>query len=70
MSEIAHFKVFCLERYKSKHRISGREAFSLFKEHGVLDYLGSFFNILHGFGDGYIVQEIELFIEARKVKSA
>lgn len=42
MSDIAHFKVFCLERYKSEHHMKGKEAFRLFKEYGVLDYLGSF----------------------------
>lgn len=66
MSNIAHFKVFCLERYKSKHQMKGSEAFRLFKEYGVLDYLDSFYDVLHTFGDQYIVSDIDEFIAARQ----
>ena len=62
MNDTAHFKVFCLERYKSKHRLKGDEAFRLFKEHAVLDYLGSFYDVLHTFGERYIVEDIEEYI--------
>jgi hypothetical protein len=65
MSETAQFKVFCLERYKSEHKLKGKEAFRLFKEYGVLDYLGSFYDVLHTFGHQYLVQDIDLFIETR-----
>jgi len=66
MSDTAHFKVFCLERYKSKHKMNGSEVFRLFKEYGVLDYLSSFYDILHTFGDQYIVSDIDEFIAARQ----
>ena len=66
MSDTAHFKVFCLERYKSVHNMKGNEAFRLFKEYGVLDYLGSFYDVLHSFGDRYIVADIDEFIAARQ----
>jgi hypothetical protein len=66
MSDTAHFKVFCLERYKSEHNLKGKDAFRLFQEYGVLDYLGSFYDVLHTFGDKSIVQDIDLFIEARQ----
>ena len=66
MSDTAHFKVFCLERYKSKHQMSGSETFRLFKEYGVFDYLGSFYDVLHTFGEQYIVSDIDEFITARQ----
>ncbi len=66
MSETARFKVFCLERYKNEHRMKGGEAFRLFKEYGVLDYLGAFYDVLHSFGDKYIVADIDEFIAARQ----
>jgi hypothetical protein len=66
MSKTAHFKVFCIERYKSKHHIKGKEAFRIFKEYGVLDYLTSFFDVLHTFGDKYIVADIDEFIASRQ----
>jgi hypothetical protein len=66
MSKTAHFKVFCIERYKSEHHIKGKEAFRIFKEYGVLDYLTSFYDVLHTFGDKYIVADIDEFIAARQ----
>ena len=66
MSDTAHFKVFCLELYKSEHSMKGKDAYCLFKEYGVLDYIGSFYNVLHSLGGKYIVQDIDLFIAARK----
>ncbi len=67
MSDIAQFKVFCLERYKSEHQLKGNDAFRLFKEYGVLDYIGSFYDVLHTFGERYIVADIDEFIAARRV---
>jgi len=67
MSKTAHFKVFCLERYKSEHRLTGKEAFRLFKEYGVLDYLTSFYDVLHSFGEKYIVSDIDDYIASRRV---
>ena len=66
MPEIVKFKAFCLERYKHSHQLNGREALDLFREYGVMDYLSSFFDVLHTFGDNYIVQDIDEFIAARK----
>ena len=66
MPEIIKFKVFCLERYKYTHGLKGHEALSLFKQYGVLDYLGSFYDVLHTFGHNYIVDDIDEFINARR----
>ena len=66
MPEVVKFKAFCLERYKYEHNLKGIEALLLFKEYGVMDYLDSFFDVLHTFGDSYIVADIDKFIEARK----
>ena len=68
MSDTAHFKVFCLERYKAEHNMNGNEAYNLFKEYGVLDYLTSFYDVLHSFGDRYIVSDIDKFITQRQPK--
>ncbi|MCL2421212.1 MAG: DUF3791 domain-containing protein [Defluviitaleaceae bacterium] len=65
MPKVVNFKAFCLERYKYEHDMNGRDAMALFKEYGVFDYISSFYDVLHSFGDKYIVQDIELFIKAR-----
>jgi len=66
MPEVIRFKAFCLERYKFAHNLTGKETLRLFKEHGVMDYIGSFYDILHTFGDNYIVADIDEFITARQ----
>jgi len=66
MQKVVNFKAFCLERYKYAHNLKGVETLRLFKQYGVLDYLGSFYDVLHTFGDRYIVADIDEFIEVRK----
>jgi len=66
MQDVVKFKAFCLERYKYAHNLKGIETFHLFKQYGVLDYLSSFYDVLHTFGDRYIVADIDEFIEVRK----
>jgi len=67
MSNTAHFKVFCIERYKSEHSMNGKDTFRLFKEYGVLEYLGAYYDVLHTFGEKYIIADIDKFIAARQV---
>ena len=66
MPEVVSFKAFCIEQYKYKHNMNGKDTFDLFKKYGVLDYLGKFYDVLHTFGAQYLVQDIDLFIEARQ----
>jgi hypothetical protein len=66
MRDTAHFKVFCLERYKSEHNMKGRDAYLIFKQYGVLDYIASFYDVLHTLGDRYIVSDIDEYIESRR----
>jgi uncharacterized protein YneR len=66
MPEIIGFKTFCIEQYKHEHNMTGAEAIRLFMRYGVLDYLASFFDVLHSFGGKYLVQDIDLYIQARQ----
>lgn len=66
MSRTMQFKVFCIEQYKQKHNMTGAEVMKRFKEFGVFDYLGSFYDVLHSAGAKYIVEDIDLFIAARQ----
>ena len=65
MPEVVKFKAFCLERYKHTHNLKGSEAFRIFKQYGVMDYIESFYDVLHTFGDQYIVADIDEFIATR-----
>ena len=66
MVEVVKFKAFCIEQYKYAHHMTGRETLRRFQQYGVMDYLDEFYDVLHSFGNEYIVQDIDLFIEARK----
>ena len=46
--------------------MNGEEAFCLFKEYGVLDYIDSFYDVLHTYGEQYIVADIDEFIKAQQ----
>lgn len=66
MSKTLEFKAFCFEAYRADKRLTGRETMTLFKKYGVLEYLGSCYDVLHTTGRAYIIEDIDLFINARK----
>jgi len=66
MEAIVRFQVFCIEQYKNAHHMRGNEAYQLFEKYGVMAYLSEFYDVLHSFGAEYLVQEIDLFVEARQ----
>jgi hypothetical protein len=64
MSERVRFLAYCIEIYKAAKHISGKRAYELFRDHGVLDYVMDSFGALHTTGANYIVNDIDEFIEA------
>ncbi len=66
MSKTLEFKAFCFEAYRAEKKLSGRETMNLFVKYGVLDYLGDCFDVLHTTGRAYIIEDIDIFINARK----
>ena len=65
MSKTLEFKVFCFEAYRAEKKISGKEAMKLFKKYGVLDYIEACYDVLHTTGRAYIIEDIDIFINAR-----
>ncbi|MHB8126596.1 MAG: DUF3791 domain-containing protein [Desulfitobacteriaceae bacterium] len=59
------FTVFCLESYKNAHHLTGKAALIVFNENKVFDYIKSFYDVLHSTGQGYIVEDIDLYINSR-----
>jgi hypothetical protein len=66
MSKTLEFKVFCFEAYRAEKKLTGRQTMNLFTKYGVLDYLGTCYDVLHTTGRAYIVEDIDVFINARK----
>ena len=66
MSKEGKFLVFCLEIYRAKKNMTGKKVIELFKAYGVIEYILSCYDALHVTGTDYLVEDIDLFIEARK----
>ena len=65
MSREGKFLVYCLEMYRAAKNLTGKQAIELFKQYGISDYVISCYEALHTTGTSYIVEDIDLFIEAR-----
>jgi len=57
------FKAFCIEKYADYKDIPSNEVFKIFEKNQVLDMLDRDYDILHGFGFEYIVNDIDQFID-------
>ena len=66
MSKEGKFLVFCLEMYRASKNMTGRQVIELFKRYNITDYVLSCYEALHTTGTNYIVEDIDLFIEARQ----
>lgn len=63
--KINDFIVFCMEIYKSKKFMTGKEVYELFEKYGVLNYLQEGYEVLHTQGDSWIVDDIDEFLRVR-----
>lgn len=70
MSREGTFLVYCTERYKSAKNLTGIEVSELFSKYRVWEYIYSCFEALHTTGENYIVEDIDLYIEARQTTMA
>ena len=64
MSREGKFLVYCLEIYKASKQMTGKQVIEIFKCHGVTEYILSCYEALHTMGTNYIVEDIDLFVEA------
>ena len=66
ISREGKFLIYCVELYKNAKRLTGKQVSELFNKYRVWDYIYSCFEVLHTTGDNYIVEDIDLYIEARQ----
>ena len=64
--EAFEFYVYTLERYAISKRISGLQALALFKEYEADEFLLKNYDLLHTQGTGYVIDEVQRFIDRRK----
>ena len=66
MSPEGKFLLYCLETYRVAKNMTGRQVMEMFKHYGVTDYILSCYEALHTTGVNYIIEDIDLFVEARQ----
>lgn len=66
MSKEGAFLVYCMEQYKAAKQLKGKQLVDLFTQYRVSDHIVACFEALHTTGANYIVDDIDLYIEARK----
>lgn len=64
--EAFEFYVYTLEKYAIYRRISGLQALALFKEYEADDFLLKHYDLLHTQGTGYVIDEVQRYIDRRK----
>ena len=67
MSAKGKFLVFCLEIYKSKKNLTGKQVIELFRNYEIIDYILSCYEALHTTGENYIIEDIDYFIKVRQL---
>lgn len=66
--EAFEFYVYTLEKYAISKSLSGFQAFALFKEYDADEFLLSHYDFLHTQGTGYVLDEVQRYIDRRKKK--
>lgn len=67
MSKEIPFIIYCIEEYKSRKGMTGREVIDLFDKYSVCQYIQLFYESLHTTGANYIVDDIDSYIQSRKI---
>ena len=66
MDNTTKFLVYCVEIFKTAHKINGKQAVELFDRYGVFEYIVKFYGALHTTGPEYIIEDIAGLIEERR----
>ncbi|MBN4062977.1 MAG: hypothetical protein COA82_10820 [Alkaliphilus sp.] len=66
MNDKLDFLVYCIESYKNAKGLKGKETIELFNKYRVLDYINASYEALHTTGREYIVDDLNIYINARE----
>lgn len=65
MSKEGKFLIYCIEIYKKEKNMNGKNVIKLFNKYSILEYIKCFYEALHTTGEKYIVNDIDIYINAR-----
>jgi hypothetical protein len=63
MDSTTKFLVFCIEIYKTAHKLNGKQVMELFNQYEIANYIVDCYGALHTTGSEYIVNDIDELIE-------
>ncbi|WP_251862424.1 DUF3791 domain-containing protein [Clostridium sp. Marseille-Q2269] len=66
--KVFEFISFCIENFKVKFKMKGKDVANLFFQSGVTDFLIDSYDLLHTQGKDYILSEIEIYLKNRGYK--
>lgn len=66
MSSQGKLMIYCAEQYKLAKHLTGKQLADLFSRYQVWEYIYSRYEALHTTGTNYIIEDVDLYIEARK----
>lgn len=58
--------IYCAEQYKLVKNLTGKQLAEIFSRYKVWDYIYTCYDALHTTGINYIIEDIDLYIEARR----
>ena len=61
MSKLS-FKTFCIELYADHKSMPSSEVYTIFDEKGVLKMLDEDYDLIHGLGFPFVIDEIDQFL--------
>jgi len=61
------FKTHCIELFADHKSIPSNEVFALFEKNGILRMLDEDYDILHGHGFEYIINDIDQILENARI---
>ena len=68
MSSEGKFLIYCLEMYKTTKNMTGKQVIKIFIQYDIIKYILSCYEALHTTGIEYVIEDIDLFVEARQSK--
>ncbi|MDR1739691.1 MAG: DUF3791 domain-containing protein [Bacteroidales bacterium] len=65
IDKVEKFAIFAIEEYRAKKGLSGKDAFNLFEESGLFDYIIEFYDVLHSYGSEFLENDFDEYLRCR-----
>jgi hypothetical protein len=66
MDNKTKFLVYCVEIYKTAHKINGKQVMKLFNQYRINEYIINCYDALHTTGTEYIIADISELLEEKR----